>query len=125
MTCLLDHAAYLYRGGLTAVSGLDDAGPMDAMGLGWVINLAVGNRPLILQKSGGLQGSFAYLVIVPTRGAAVFVMKEFSSSGFTAAVAATNGLIGQLAPRCAKLYPLAPASGRLSIRPSASRPSNP
>jgi len=26
-------------------------------------------------------------------------MKEFGSGGFTAAVAATNGLIGQLAPR--------------------------
>jgi len=28
---LLDHAACLYRDGLTAVSGLDNAGPMDAM----------------------------------------------------------------------------------------------
>jgi len=27
----LDHAACLYRDGLTAVSGLDNAGPMDAM----------------------------------------------------------------------------------------------
>jgi serine-type D-Ala-D-Ala carboxypeptidase/endopeptidase len=97
---LLDHAAYLYRDGLTAVSGLDDAGPMDAMGLGWVINMPVGNRPLILQKSGGLQGSFAYLAIAPTRGvAAFFVMNEFNTGGFTAAVAATNGLISQLAPR--------------------------
>jgi D-alanyl-D-alanine-carboxypeptidase/D-alanyl-D-alanine-endopeptidase len=97
---LLDHAAYLYRDGLTAVSGLDDAGPMDAMGLGWVINMPVANRPLILQKSGGLQGSFAYLAIAPTRGvAAFFVMNEFSTGGFTAAVAATNGLISQLAPR--------------------------
>jgi serine-type D-Ala-D-Ala carboxypeptidase/endopeptidase len=97
---LLDHAAYLYRDGLTAVSGLDDAGPMDAMGLGWVINMPVANRPLILQKSGGLQGSFAYLAIAPTRGvAAFFVMNAFSTGGFTAAVAATNGLIAQLAPR--------------------------
>jgi D-alanyl-D-alanine-carboxypeptidase/D-alanyl-D-alanine-endopeptidase len=97
---LLDHAAYLYRDGLTAVAGLDDAGPMDAMGLGWVINMPVANRPLILQKSGGLQGSFAYLAIAPTRGvAAFFVMNEFSTGGFTAAVAATNGLILQLAPR--------------------------
>lgn len=97
---LLDHAAYLYRDGLSAVSGLDDAGPMDAMGLGWVINMPVNNRPLILQKSGGLQGSFAYLAIAPTRGvAAFFVMNAFSTGGFTAAVAATNSLIGQLAPR--------------------------
>lgn len=97
---LLDHAAYLYRDGLTAVSGLDDGGPMDAMGLGWVINLPTANYPLILQKSGGLQGSFAYLAIAPTRRVgAFFVMNEFSIGGFTAAVAATNGLIAQLAPR--------------------------
>jgi D-alanyl-D-alanine-carboxypeptidase/D-alanyl-D-alanine-endopeptidase len=97
---LLDHAAYLYRDGLTVVSGLDDACPMDAMGLGWVINMPAANRPLILQKSGGLQGGFAYLAIAPTRGvAAFFVMNEFSLGGFTAAVAATNGLIAQLAPR--------------------------
>ena len=97
---LLDHAAYLYRDGLTAVSGLDDSGPMDAMGLGWVINMPAGNRPLILQKSGGLQGYFAYLAIAPTRGvAAFFVMNAFSTGGFGAAVAATNGLVAQLAPR--------------------------
>jgi D-alanyl-D-alanine-carboxypeptidase/D-alanyl-D-alanine-endopeptidase len=97
---LLDHAAYLYRDGLTAVAGLDDAGPMDAMGLGWVINMPAANRPLILQKSGGLQGAFAYLAIAPTRGvAAFFVMNAFSTGGFTAAVAATNGLIAELAPR--------------------------
>ena len=43
----------------------------------------------------------------------------------TAPHAMTNGLIGQLAPRRAKLYPLVSASGRLSIGPSASRPPNP
>ena len=97
---LLDHAAYLYRDGLTAVAGLDDAEPMDAMGLGWVINMPAAKRPLVLQKSGGLQGTFAYLAMAPTRGAAAFfVMNEFSAGGFKAAVAATNGLIGQLAPR--------------------------
>ena len=97
---LLDHAAYLYRDGLTAVVGLDDAGSMDAMGLGWVINMPAPDRPLILQKTGGLQGFFAYLAIAPTRGVgAFFVMNEFSPSGFSAAVTATNRLIGQLAPR--------------------------
>ena len=85
---------------LAPVSGVDDAGPMDAMGLGWVINMPNGNRPLIFQKTGGLQGSFAYLAIAPTRGVAVFfVMNEFSTSGFGVAVAAANSLIAQLAPR--------------------------
>jgi D-alanyl-D-alanine-carboxypeptidase/D-alanyl-D-alanine-endopeptidase len=97
---LLDHAAYLYRDGLTTVAGVDDAGPMDAMGLGWVINMPVGNRPLVLQKTGGLQGSFSYLALAPTRDVAVFfVMNEFNVGGFNAAVAATNGLIAQLASR--------------------------
>lgn len=97
---LLDHAAYLYRDGLTSVVGLDDAGPMDAMGLGWVINMPNGARPLILQKTGGLQGSFAYLAIAPMRGVAVFfVMNAFNAGAFNAAVAATNSLVAQLAPR--------------------------
>ena len=97
---LLDQAAYVYRDGLTSVIGLDDAGPMDAMGLGWVINMPANNRPLIMQKSGALQGSFAYLAMAPTRGvAAFFVINEFSTGGFTAAVAATNSLVAQLAAR--------------------------
>src|SRR5258708_15400221 len=80
---LLDHAAYLYRDGLSSVVGLDDGGPMDAMGLGWVINMPAANHPLILQKSGGLQGNFAYLAMAPTRGvAAFFVMNEFNIGGF-------------------------------------------
>ncbi len=97
---LIDHAAYLYRDGLDAVVGLDDGGPMDAMGLGWVVMLPQGDRPLILQKSGGLQGNFAYIAIAPTRGVgAFFVMNEFNTGGFAAAVEAINGLIGELAPR--------------------------
>jgi D-alanyl-D-alanine-carboxypeptidase/D-alanyl-D-alanine-endopeptidase len=97
---LLDHAAYLYRDGLTVVQGVDEEAPMDAMGLGWVINMPTGRRPLILQKSGGLQGNFAYLAMAPTRGvAAFFVMNEFNAAAFNTAVTATNELIAQLAPR--------------------------
>ncbi len=97
---LLDHAAYVYRDGLASVVGLDDAGPMDAMGLGWVINMPMNNKPLVLQKSGGLQGSFAYLAMAPTRGVgAFFAMNQFSTGGFAAAVAATNALVAQLAAR--------------------------
>jgi D-alanyl-D-alanine-carboxypeptidase/D-alanyl-D-alanine-endopeptidase len=99
-TRLLDHAAYLYRDGLTTVVGVDDGGPMDAMGLGWVIELPTGNAPLILQKSGGLQGMFSYIAIAPTRGVgAFFVMNQFSTGGFAAGVTAINGLVAELAPR--------------------------
>ena len=97
---LLNHAAFLYRDGLASVLGLDDGGPMDAMGLGWVIMLPEGNRPLILQKSGGLQGSFTYVAIAPTRGVgAFFVMNEFNGGAFEAAVKMTNDLVSELAPR--------------------------
>jgi hypothetical protein len=40
-----------------------------------------------------------WAIVLTRGGGAFFVMKEFGSGGFTAAVAATNGLIGQLAPR--------------------------
>jgi serine-type D-Ala-D-Ala carboxypeptidase/endopeptidase len=97
---LLDHAAYLYRDGHDPVLGMDDGGPMDAMGLGWVILLPDGDRPLILQKSGGLQGMFAYVAIAPTRGVGVFAaMNEFNVGGFTAMVEAVNELVTELAPR--------------------------
>ena len=97
---LLDHAAYLYRDGLDPVFGLDEGGPMDAMGLGWVIMLPEGNRPLILQKSGGLQGMFAFVAIAPTRGVgAFFAMNQFNTGAFAAAVSATIELVTALAPR--------------------------
>ena len=97
---VVNHAAYVYRDGLSAVLGLDDGGQMDAMGLGWVITMPKDNRPLILEKSGGLQGFFSYVALAPTRGVgAFFVMNEFSAGGFNAAVEATNEIVSALAPR--------------------------
>jgi hypothetical protein len=54
-TRTLDHAAYVQRDGLNPVSGLGELGHLNAMGLGWVIMTPAGDRPLILQKSGGRQ----------------------------------------------------------------------
>jgi D-alanyl-D-alanine-carboxypeptidase/D-alanyl-D-alanine-endopeptidase len=97
---LVNHAAFLYRDGLKSVVGLDDGGPMDAMGMGWVIMLPKEDRPLILQKSGALQGMFTYVAIAPTRGVgAFFVMNEFNAAAFMAAVKMTNDLVAELAPR--------------------------
>src|SRR5208282_6923970 len=62
---LIDHAAYLWRDGLNAVFGMDESGHMDAMGLGWVIMAPKRDRPLILQKAGGLQGVFSYVAFAP------------------------------------------------------------
>lgn len=97
---LVTQAAFLYRDGLKSVVGIDDASPMGAMGLGWVISLPEGNRPLILEKTGGLQGFFVYVAIAPTRGVgAFFAMNEFNVAGYHAAVEATNTLVSSLAPR--------------------------
>ena len=73
---------------------------MDAMGLGWIVMAPKGNRPLILQKAGGLQGIFTYAVFAPTRGVGVFVaINQFSVGAFTAMANVANALIEQLAPR--------------------------
>ncbi len=96
----MNHAAWLWRDGLVPVGGLDDAGAMTAMSLGWVVVAPVGNAPLMLNKTGGLQGEFSYVVIAPTRGVGVFVsMNEFSVGGFPLMVQTANNLIAELTPR--------------------------
>ena len=97
---LLDHAVYLDRGDLHPAFGMDEGGMMDAMGLGWVVMRPEGFRPLILHKSGGLQGEFSFVAKAPTRGIGVFVsINEFSVGGFDAMAKATLELITELANR--------------------------
>ena len=97
---LLDHAIYRVRDGLDPVSGMDESGHMDGMGLGWVAMMPKGNRPLILQKAGGLQGTFSYIAFAPMRGVAVFIAINKFDFGAAMAMAATaNDLIATLAPR--------------------------
>jgi serine-type D-Ala-D-Ala carboxypeptidase/endopeptidase len=97
---LLDHAAYVFRDGLSPAVGLDESGQMDALGLGWIIMQPHGNRPLILQKAGGLQGVFTYTAFAPTRGIGVFVaINRFDVSAAMTMAEAVNDLIGELAPR--------------------------
>ena len=70
---------------------------MDAMGLGWVVMMADAHRPLILQKSGGLQGTFAYVALAPTKGVGVFfAMNEFNVGGFAMATEVANKLVAEL-----------------------------
>lgn len=99
-TRLLDHAAYVQRDGLNPVYGLDESGHMDAMSLGWVVMEPEGDRPLILQKAGGLQGMFVYVAFAPTRNIGVFVaINEFDFSAAMNMATVVNELIAQLAPR--------------------------
>ena len=54
------------------------------MGLGWVVLQPEGNRPLILEKSGGLQGMFSFVAFPPSRGVGVFVaINEFNVGAST------------------------------------------
>lgn len=93
----LDHSLYLMRDGLTTVSGVDH---MDAMGLGWVAMMPKSNRPFILQKTGGYEGTFSYIAFAPTRGVAVFiVINKFDFAAAMAMVEVANDLIATLAPR--------------------------
>jgi len=97
---LLDHAIYLVRDGLKPVYGMDESGHMDGMGLGWVAMMPEGDRPFILQKAGGLQGTFSYIAFAPRQNIAVFI--SINKFDFTAAMAmgqAVNELIGNLAAR--------------------------
>jgi D-alanyl-D-alanine-carboxypeptidase/D-alanyl-D-alanine-endopeptidase len=97
---LLDHAVYLERDGLNPVFGMDEGGNMDGMGLGWVVMRPEGPRPLIMHKSGGLQGQFSYVAMAPTRGIGVFIsINEFNVGGFDAMAKATLELISELANR--------------------------
>ncbi len=97
---LIDHAAYLWRDGLNSVFGMDDSGHMDAMGLGWVIMAPERDRPLILQKAGGLQGIFSYVAFAPARNFGVMVaINAFDVNAALAMAKAANDLIAELAPR--------------------------
>jgi serine-type D-Ala-D-Ala carboxypeptidase/endopeptidase len=97
---LLDHALYLMRDGLETVSGIDESGRMDAMGLAWVGMMPEGGRPFILQKAGGLQGTFSYIAFAPSRGVGVFIaINQFDFGTAMAMAEVANHLIATLAPR--------------------------
>jgi D-alanyl-D-alanine-carboxypeptidase/D-alanyl-D-alanine-endopeptidase len=96
----VDHAVWLQRDGLSPVSGFDESGRMDALGLAWIVMMPQGNRPLILQKAGGLQGIFCYAALAPSRGvAALIAINQFDFGAAMAMAASVNDLIATIAPR--------------------------
>jgi D-alanyl-D-alanine-carboxypeptidase/D-alanyl-D-alanine-endopeptidase len=97
---LIDHAVWLQRDGLSPVYGFDESGRMDGLGLAWIVMMPEGNRPLILQKAGGLQGIFCYAAFAPSRGVGAFIaINQFDFGAATAMASAVNDLIATLAPR--------------------------
>ncbi|WP_146345999.1 D-alanyl-D-alanine-carboxypeptidase/endopeptidase AmpH [Falsiphaeobacter marinintestinus] len=96
----ISHAAWLIRDGLNPVYGLDESGQMDAMGLGWVIMMPDGDRPLILQKAGGTNGVFSYVAFAPNRDVGVFMsINQFNFAAGIEMAELVNDLIMTLAPR--------------------------
>ncbi|MCD1635103.1 D-alanyl-D-alanine-carboxypeptidase/endopeptidase AmpH [Martelella mediterranea] len=96
----ISHAAWLMRDGLNPVIGMDESGHMNAMGLGWVIMMPEGDRPLIIQKAGGTNGVFSYVAFAPSRGVGVFIaINQFNFSAGMEMAHLVNALIGRLAPR--------------------------
>ena len=97
---LVDHAVWLQRDALSPVSGFDESGRMDGLSLAWIVMMPEGNRPLILQKAGGLQGIFCYAAFAPSRGIGAFIaINQFDFGAAMAMAAAVNDLIATLAPR--------------------------
>lgn len=97
---LMDHALWLQRDGLAPVFGFDESGHMDGLALAWIVMMPDGDRPLILQKAGGLQGIFCYAAFAPTRGVGAFVaINQFNFSAAMAMATVVNDMIAALAPR--------------------------
>lgn len=96
----ISHAAWAMRDGQNPVYGLDESGHMDAMGLGWVIMMPDGDRPLIIQKAGGTHGVLSYIAFAPNRGVGVFMsINQFNFSAGMEMANVVNELIANLAPR--------------------------
>jgi D-alanyl-D-alanine-carboxypeptidase/D-alanyl-D-alanine-endopeptidase len=99
-TLLLNHAANVYRDSLSPAYGFDESGHMDAMGLGWIVMMPEGDRPLLLQKARGLQGTFVYTAFAPAQNIGVFVaINEFDFAAAMGMAKVVNELIATLAPR--------------------------
>ncbi|MFC3227904.1 D-alanyl-D-alanine-carboxypeptidase/endopeptidase AmpH [Marinibaculum pumilum] len=97
---LLDHAAYIPRDRLAPAYGLDESGHADALGLGWIVMLAEGERPTLLQKAGGGNGIFTYMAFAPGRDIGAFVaINSFDFGAAMGMAEVVNGLIAQLSPR--------------------------
>ena len=97
---LIEHATWLVRDGLIPVYGFDEFGKMDGIALAWIVMMPQGNRPLILQKAGGLQGIFCYAAFAPSRGVGAFIaINKFDFGAAIAMASAVNDMIAALAPR--------------------------
>jgi serine-type D-Ala-D-Ala carboxypeptidase/endopeptidase len=96
----IGQAIWLQRDNLSPAFGLDESGRADALALAWIVMMPEGDRPLILQKAGGLQGVFCYAAFAPTRGIGAFIaINTFDLAAAQSMADAINGMIAALAQR--------------------------
>ena len=97
---LIARAVYRQRAEMPVVIGFDEAGSMNGLGLGWVIEAPHDQMPLIVQKSGGAEGFMSYLAFVPGKTVGIFfVINRMDLVTFSATAAAANSILAMLAPR--------------------------
>ncbi len=65
---------YFQRHQLVSATGMDVAGKVDALGLGWVYMAPKNGFPGIIQKTGGGGGFITYVAMVPDKRVGVFVV---------------------------------------------------
>jgi serine-type D-Ala-D-Ala carboxypeptidase/endopeptidase len=97
---LMARALYRHRAEMAAAIGFDESGPMSGLGLGWVIEAPRGTMPLIVQKSGALEGFMSYAAFVPGKDVGIFfVMNRLDFVTFSGTTAIANGILAALAVR--------------------------
>ena len=97
---LIARAVYRQRAEMPVVIGFDEAGSMNGLGLGWVIEAPHDQMPLIVQKSGGAEGFMSYLAFVPGKTVGIFfVINRMDLVTFSATAAVANSILAMLAPR--------------------------
>lgn len=96
----IDEAVYRMRQAMPAAIGFDEAGPMAGLGLAWVMQVAHGPAPMVLEKSGGGGGFMSYVAFAPGRGAGVFVAVDRVDFGmFAGMVGGANQILANLVTR--------------------------
>lgn len=97
---LMARAAYRQRAEMPAAIAFDEAGPMSGLGLGWVIEAPRDTMPLLVQKSGSLEGFMSYVAFVPGKGVGVFfAMNRSDLVTFSTTITIANGILAALVAR--------------------------
>lgn len=105
-------AIYVQRQALVSVEGLDLAGQVSGLGLGWVLLASTKNLPAILQKTGGGGGFMSYMALVPGRRIGIFVaVTKVDLDMLAALTRAVNNLAALLGSRGGSV----PMAGRFAV----------